>query len=533
MSLSQCRIAAMAGLVLGLAGASLSSATTVVLSLDRQTGERVGAARPAVDGSGLLAIFESTNSALVPDDTNGDLVDDIAGSDIFLRNRESCTTTRISVDSAGHEAVGDSIAAAISLDGTVVSFLSTAALVPEDHNGVRDVYSYDVQTGTIERVNVSSNGCEATSFAHQSLQKAPLSRDGRFVGFTSYAGNLATPPVACDARCEISHAFLRDRTEDTTTLLSVDESGVPATSSTRLVALSSNGAIVAMITAAPLVSGDGNELDDLYLADIASGALHRANLMQGGEHLLPVDASLSEDGCRALFSYRDSHTESLSSVALYDCAKGYAELVDTDAFGSAISADGRFLAYAGRRTDMPAGYVPVRLDLASLTRVEFTALAGPPTGEFGVSAHGETVVSAQFGSVSGAFIHGFLPHVPAACESIVACESNQAPLDMAACALTAVASSAECRNGDGDASRGLLLLAKATEWLRSAADGSDGASSKRRVRHSIKCLDQAARRVRQDLRKDRMEPLCATELEQVRSVERSRLKEYLGHLRGP
>ena len=96
-------------------------------------------------------------------------------------------TERVSVDSAGNQGIGFSEFAAISGDGRFVAFASAANnLVAGDTNGARDVFVHDRQSGATERVSVDSAGNQGNSFS----EFAAISGDGRFVAFTSGASNL-------------------------------------------------------------------------------------------------------------------------------------------------------------------------------------------------------------------------------------------------------------------------------------------------------------------------------------------------------
>ena len=65
-------------------------------------------------------------------------------ADIFLRDRQTGTTTRVSVSSAGAQGNGGSRQATISGDGRYVGFASDAGnLVASDTNGVADVFVRD------------------------------------------------------------------------------------------------------------------------------------------------------------------------------------------------------------------------------------------------------------------------------------------------------------------------------------------------------------------------------------------------------
>ena len=71
------------------------------------------------------------------------------------------TTTRASVSSSGAQATGDSADPAVSSDGRFIAFVSAAAnLVTNDKNGLKDVFVRDRKTGRTERVSISSSGAE-------------------------------------------------------------------------------------------------------------------------------------------------------------------------------------------------------------------------------------------------------------------------------------------------------------------------------------------------------------------------------------
>ena len=78
--------------------------------------------------------FHSNASNLVPGDTNGI-------SDIFVYDRQTDTIQRVSVAADGTQGNGNSMCPSISADGRYVAFDSDASnLVPGDTNGVNDVF---------------------------------------------------------------------------------------------------------------------------------------------------------------------------------------------------------------------------------------------------------------------------------------------------------------------------------------------------------------------------------------------------------
>ena len=96
------------------------------------------------------------------------------------------TTTRVSVATGGTQATGGgslaSLFADVSDNGRYVAFTSTATnLVTGDTNGVQDIFVHDRQTGSTTRVSVGPSGVQANgASAGQSI-----SGDGRFVSFQS------------------------------------------------------------------------------------------------------------------------------------------------------------------------------------------------------------------------------------------------------------------------------------------------------------------------------------------------------------
>ncbi len=135
---------------------------------------------PAISGDGRYVAFESSASTLVNSDTN-----DI--TDIFVFDRQAGQTSRVSVDSAGSEGDSGSTAAAISSDGRYVAFRSNATnLVAADANNAGDIFVHDRQTGQTTRVSVSSSGAEAQGASNDPA----ISADGRYIAFVSDATNL-------------------------------------------------------------------------------------------------------------------------------------------------------------------------------------------------------------------------------------------------------------------------------------------------------------------------------------------------------
>jgi Tol biopolymer transport system component len=138
---------------------------------------------PSISADGRYVAFGSGASNLAPGDTNNE-------RDVFLHDRESGATTRVSVASDGAQGNSRSGAPAISADGRYVAFGSGASnLAPGDTNNAWDVFLHDRQSGATTRVSVASDGTQGNN---DSVQFYPvISADGRYVSFESGASNLA------------------------------------------------------------------------------------------------------------------------------------------------------------------------------------------------------------------------------------------------------------------------------------------------------------------------------------------------------
>jgi Tol biopolymer transport system component len=150
----------------------------------------------SVSGDGRYAAFQSISSNLVEEDTNDN-------SDIFVHDRETRQTERVSVTSDGREGNGGSIYANISANGRFIAFESMASnLVPGDTNDTWDIFVHDRETGITERVSVATDGNEG----NQDSNDATLSNDGRYIAFESDASNLVPEDTN-----DYQDVFIRDR----------------------------------------------------------------------------------------------------------------------------------------------------------------------------------------------------------------------------------------------------------------------------------------------------------------------------------
>lgn len=107
---------------------------------------------PALSADGRFVAFESEASNLVAG------VDGRRESDIFVYDRQTGITTRVSVAPGGGEPSNDSINPALSADGRVVAYQSAATNPTVGKGWTDDIFVYDRQTGTTNRVSVALGG---------------------------------------------------------------------------------------------------------------------------------------------------------------------------------------------------------------------------------------------------------------------------------------------------------------------------------------------------------------------------------------
>jgi len=221
---------------------------------------------PDISGSGRFVTFMSNASNLVPGDTN-------ATTDIFVRDRKKNKTTRVSTRSNGNQANGASSFPKISADGRFVAFESSASnLVPGDGNGTTDIFVKDRKTGKTRRMSLRSNGTQGNNPSNH----ADISPNGRYVAFTSSATNL----VGGDTN-GASDVFLRDRKNKKTKRASVGNAGQGNGQS--LLSTVSNKAQVAFVSQATnLVGGDTNATLDIFVRNTKANNTRRVSISTAG-----------------------------------------------------------------------------------------------------------------------------------------------------------------------------------------------------------------------------------------------------------
>ena len=320
----------------------------------------------AVSADGRFVAFVSLASTLVAGDTNGT-------SDVFVRDRITGTTARVSVTSRGRQSAGGDAGGvldtnwgppAISADGRYVAFASSATtLVKGDRNGVPDVFVRDRVAGTTERVSTASRKVEGNG---ESSQPA-ISADGRFVAFASFADNL----VASDTNFT-SDVFVVDRTGGGPQRVSLSNTGQQGENSSESPAISADGRFVAFTSSSDaLVSGDGDGASDVFVRDRAAGTTEGISVAPTATGFGATSSSpaITPDGRFVAFDSWEpdlvaGDTNNSFDVFVRDRATGGLERVSVNSAGvqgddwslaPSISSDGRFVAFHSIAANLVAG----------------------------------------------------------------------------------------------------------------------------------------------------------------------------------
>jgi Tol biopolymer transport system component len=331
-----------------------------------------GSFEPDITPNGRWVAFTSNALNLVPGDRN-------LKFDVFVRDRTTKQVVRVSVATGGTEANGDSTDPVISADGRYVFFESDATnLVPGDTNGFTDVFMHDRVTGKTTRISTSAQGAQADNMSYD----PSISADARYVAYTTeattiVAGTIGQTVVVRDmktGRTEIASVASGATTEQGDVVNSTGAFNGPH-------GISADGRYVTFratqSTLVPNDSGFRGSTWDIFVHDRRTGRTERVSVASSGAELstggLPLAASesnypaISPDGRYIAFytnvsgptptytdAYIDIHdmlshvteTVSLADVFLQDPACDYhGQPVANGDPSISVSTGGRYVAF--------------------------------------------------------------------------------------------------------------------------------------------------------------------------------------------
>jgi len=204
--------------------------------------------------------FMSVATNLVPGDTNNT-------SDVFVRDRVTGTTERVSVDSAGNQANAGSGDPGISADGRYVgSILAHRISCPATPTALATSSCTIGAPGSPGASNVASNGQQSNGFSYTQGSGAIISANGRYVTFHSGATTLV-PGDDIEAVNLRPQAFVHDCVTGITERVSVDRDGVPGNDGSYGPVVSADGSHVAFFSYATnlVAAADTNGDADVFV----------------------------------------------------------------------------------------------------------------------------------------------------------------------------------------------------------------------------------------------------------------------------
>ncbi|MGI0491461.1 Calx-beta domain-containing protein [Alkalinema pantanalense CENA528] len=323
---------------------------------------------PVMSDDGKTIVFVSSATNLIANDTNN-------RADAFAYNIDSQVLSLVTrQQGVTPPTVGDSgtQSPAISGDGKFVFFSSDATnLVPQDTNGVEDVFFTDLTTGAVSlvsratRTSVTGNGNSEVT-ANQSI-----STDGRYVVFTSSVDKL----VSGDTN-GVTDIFLRDVTlpssdPNAIKLVSRTTTGNAGNGASSTPMISGDGNfIVFTSSASDLVAGDTNNQADIFLYNRSTGTVQLiskvGSTLANGASANPI---ISNDGQYVVFTSTASNlvandSNNAQDVFLWNRTTGVIQLVSKTGSGNSgnaasanatISANGLYVVFTSTASDLVAG----------------------------------------------------------------------------------------------------------------------------------------------------------------------------------
>lgn len=319
---------------------------------------RLSSARWQVSDDGRYVVFESDASNLVADDANG-------VTDVFVRDLELRTTTRVSVSTDGSEADGPSTFPVISGGGRYVAFNSAATnLVEGDTNAARDIFVRDLLTGQTTRINLSVDGGEAD----EGSSTPSLNYDGRSVAFASSATNLVA-----ETGNGVADVFIRSLLTGDTERVSVAIGGGGGNLNSWGPSMSASGRQVCFLSVADnLDEGDTNGFRNIFVRDLDLGQTVRVNVdpTGGNSNGQSSGQSMTADGRVVAFSssatnliagdtnglhdifVRDLDTHTTTRVNVSD---GGTQTGIGGSWAPSMNSDGRYVTYESDDENLVAG----------------------------------------------------------------------------------------------------------------------------------------------------------------------------------
>ncbi len=326
---------------------NIAAGTTTLAS--QSTSGAIGngtAAAPSISADGNLVAFLSSATNLVAG---------VGHTQIYLRNLNAGTTILVSQTTAGLPGGDFSTLPAISADGSVIAFKSSATLVP-GANG-QHIYARNLALGTTVLVSQSTGGAVGNMISDLPI----ISGNGRVIVFQSNSTNLV-------AGATDFQLYARNLADGTTVLVNQSSGGAIGDGGSSTPTISQDGNIVAFLSnAGNLIPGVSGQ--NAFVRNFAAGTTLLVNQSTGGvisnaAAFVPV---INADGTAVAFQSTASNlVNGVTGLQIYvrNLVAGTTSLVSQSTGGAAsaatatsplINADGTLVVFQTTAVNLVPG----------------------------------------------------------------------------------------------------------------------------------------------------------------------------------
>jgi hypothetical protein len=357
-------LAGLCGLLLGVpapAGASSLSTTTLItpgLDGSGANGRFLMGNGRSLSRDGRITVFATQSTNHIPNDTNG-------ASDVFAYDRITKRTELVSQNASGQPGNAASMYPTVSADGRYVSYLSSASdIVPgvasncPSPNQCGMVIVYDRTTKHQVVASRKTGGHVLPSYYYDS---PTISGNGQFVVF---AARVPTPTGVTE------NLYIRHLPTEITRLVSADNADNPVRTFGGEPSVSYDGRFVTFTTAEPIVPGDTNGVNDVYVRDVQ---LYTTTLVSAAAHGATTAGNIGASGGMISSNGRFVTFHSFSSDLVAGDTRGYRDVFLRDlqtgstrrisvsnngtqgnygSYDPDISDDGRYVTYTAESNNL-------------------------------------------------------------------------------------------------------------------------------------------------------------------------------------
>jgi Tol biopolymer transport system component len=351
------------------------SGLILVSSAADGTPGNAGSSNAGFSPDGSKIAFTSGASNLVAGDTNNAL-------DVFVKDLSTGAVTRVSTAADGTQRDSDAFLPVFSPDGSKIAFEDVKDLANNDIQ--RDIFVKDLASGALTQVSTAADGARIIGLS----ANPAFSPDGRSIAFQATTAGPFSP----------FGIFVKNLASGALTLVSTAADGTEGNNTSQLPAFSPDGRKIAFDSfASNLVAGDTNNANGIFVKDLATGAVTRVDTAADGTQAngqASLSFVFSPDGRKIAFESDATNlvagdTNGQADIFVKNLATGAVTRVDTAADGTqangqsfsfVFSPNGRKIAFTSNASNLVAGDTNGQADIfvkdlvsGAVTRVSVAA----------------------------------------------------------------------------------------------------------------------------------------------------------------